>query len=164
MSFETKVKEPRSLRVTATPKLCSNSINFNTSLISGMLLMVTGSAVNNTAQMTCSASFFAPCGMISPFSLCPPSISNTAISFRICGSFYRGFCCCYFCFYCCCCCCFDQNCWFSAWVFSRSPWCLHSQPIRIHRYSTVPWIRFSNVRRSLHCSNFRCSRLCMNCT
>ena len=45
-------------------------------MISGILVMVTSSGVNNTALMICKASFFAPCGMISPFSFLPPLTSN----------------------------------------------------------------------------------------
>ena len=47
--------------------------------MSGMLLIVTFSLVNSTAEITCNASFFAPCGMISPFNGFPPIISNAFI-------------------------------------------------------------------------------------
>src|SRR6185312_1858899 len=47
-----------------------------TSFISGILLMVTFSDVNNTAEITCNASFFAPWGIISPLSGLPPFITN----------------------------------------------------------------------------------------
>jgi hypothetical protein len=46
------------------------------SRISGILLMITASSVRRVAQITCRASFFAPCGVITPDSLCPPSIEN----------------------------------------------------------------------------------------
>lgn len=39
--------------------------------------MVTGSSVKRTALIICNASFFAPCGMISPFNFFPPFILNT---------------------------------------------------------------------------------------
>jgi hypothetical protein len=45
-----------------------------------MLLISTFSAVSNTAQITCNASFFAPCGITVPLSLLPPTISNADIS------------------------------------------------------------------------------------
>ena len=41
--------------------------------------MVTSSLVSSVAQITCSASFLAPCGVIVPLSRCPPSILNDAI-------------------------------------------------------------------------------------
>jgi hypothetical protein len=40
---------------------------------------ITGSSVNNTAQITCSASFFAPCGINSPLRRLPPTILKEAI-------------------------------------------------------------------------------------
>ena len=52
-----------------------------TSRMSGMLLMVTGSLVSSVAQMTCRASFLAPCGVMVPLSGCPPSMMNDASSY-----------------------------------------------------------------------------------
>ena len=46
----------------------------STSLMRGMLEMVTFSGVSSTAQSTCSASFLAPCGVMLPFSFLPPVI------------------------------------------------------------------------------------------
>ena len=54
-----------------------------TSMISGMLLIVTFSGVSNTAHKICNASFLAPCGLISPLSRMPPSILNVPICFGI---------------------------------------------------------------------------------
>ena len=42
--------------------------------------MRTSSFVSKVAQITCKASFFAPCGVISPFRRCPPSITKVLIS------------------------------------------------------------------------------------
>ena len=50
-----------------TPISPSNSISRFTSRISGILVIVIFSGVSKTALMICNASFFAPCGMISPF-------------------------------------------------------------------------------------------------
>jgi hypothetical protein len=41
---------------------------------------VTGSAVRTTAHKICNASFFAPCGVISPFIRRPPVTLNDAIN------------------------------------------------------------------------------------
>ena len=62
--------------LTLTPRSLIISIKANTSRMAGMLLMVTSSAVSNTAQSICSASFFAPCGVMAPFSFFPPVTSN----------------------------------------------------------------------------------------
>src|SRR5665213_2948870 len=59
-----------------TPMSPSSSMSLLTSLISGMLLIVIFSDVNNTAEITCNASFFAPWGIISPLSGLPPFITN----------------------------------------------------------------------------------------
>jgi hypothetical protein len=48
--------------------------------MSGILVMVTRSAVSNTALMICRASFLAPCGVISPFSFFPPVTSKDGIT------------------------------------------------------------------------------------
>ena len=40
----------------------------------------TSSFVRSTALITSRASFFAPCGMISPWSSCPPSTINVLLS------------------------------------------------------------------------------------
>ena len=53
------------------------------SIISGILLIVTFSGVNKMAHRICNASFFAPCGVISPLRLMPPSILNIPILFQI---------------------------------------------------------------------------------
>ena len=42
--------------------------------------MITGSAVSNTADIICNASFFAPCGITVPFKALPPTISKADIS------------------------------------------------------------------------------------
>ena len=41
-----------------------------------MLEMVTGSLVSSTALITSRASFLAPCGVMVPDNLCPPSMIN----------------------------------------------------------------------------------------
>ena len=41
--------------------------------------MRTGSSVSSVAAITSSASFLAPCGVIVPLSVCPPSIMNVSI-------------------------------------------------------------------------------------
>jgi hypothetical protein len=43
--------------------------------------MITSSGVSSTAQSTCKASFFAPCGCKSPLSFIPPFTLNVAIYF-----------------------------------------------------------------------------------
>ncbi len=43
--------------------------------------MVTFSGVKSTAHKICNASFFAPCGVISPFNDFPPSILKTLIDY-----------------------------------------------------------------------------------
>ena len=47
--------------------------------MSGILEMVTGSAVNTTADKICKASFLAPCGVIFPLRAFPPMTSNELI-------------------------------------------------------------------------------------
>ena len=47
--------------------------------MSGILLITTFSLVSKTAQIICKASFFAPCGTISPFNCLPPVTSKIAI-------------------------------------------------------------------------------------
>jgi hypothetical protein len=41
-------------------------MSFIISLIAGIFEIVTSSAVSKVAQIICNASFFAPCGVISP--------------------------------------------------------------------------------------------------
>ena len=57
----------------------SNWMRLFTSRMSGMFWIVTASWVSRVAQITCSASFFAPCGVMVPLSRCPPSMMNDAI-------------------------------------------------------------------------------------
>ena len=76
-----KVKTPFDVDVTFTPTSFNSWMRLLTSRMLGILLMVTGSWVSNVAQMTCSASFLAPCGVMVPLSRCPPSILNVAISY-----------------------------------------------------------------------------------
>src|ERR1017187_7229148 len=59
----------------------SRSISLLTSCISGTLDTVTFSPVRSTAASICSASFLAPCGVISPRSLTGPCISKASIIF-----------------------------------------------------------------------------------
>ena len=56
-----------------------SSMSLLTSRIFGILWMVTFSEVKSTAQSICSASFFAPCGVISPLRRCPPSTLKEAM-------------------------------------------------------------------------------------
>src|SRR5690606_40407428 len=59
-----------------TPKFPNSLISLLTSIISGILVIVTFSGVKSTAHNICNASFFAPWGVISPFNCIPPSILN----------------------------------------------------------------------------------------
>ena len=47
------------------------------------LFTTTFSRVSMVAHRICSTSFFAPCGVISPFRRCPPSIINEAMALSI---------------------------------------------------------------------------------
>ncbi len=69
--------------LTSTPKKESNSISLLTSLIFGIFSITTSSSVKSTAQITCKASFLAPCGTISPLRVLPPIISNLLIDYLL---------------------------------------------------------------------------------
>src|SRR5690606_24802809 len=58
-------------------------IRLFTSRMSGTLSMNTSSCVSRVAQMICHASFFARCGVMVPCRLCPPSMMNDDIVFRL---------------------------------------------------------------------------------
>jgi hypothetical protein len=53
-----------------TPKFSKSVISLLISIISGILLIITF-GVKRTAHKICKASFFAPCGVISPLDGCP---------------------------------------------------------------------------------------------
>ena len=61
---------------TFTPISRKMTISLFTSSMLGMLDIVTGWEVSNTAQTICKASFLAPCGTSSPLSGLPPIISK----------------------------------------------------------------------------------------
>ena len=53
--------------------------------------MITSSDVNNVAQITSKASFFAPCGAIVPLSRCPPSmIKDSMCRYFTFSSYYEA--------------------------------------------------------------------------
>ena len=71
-----KVISPLPWRVTFTPMSCNRHMRLFTSTMSGTFSSLTASEVRSVAQITCRASFLAPCGVISPFRRCPPSMMN----------------------------------------------------------------------------------------
>ena len=74
-----KVNTPFLSDVTFTPMSLRSCMRLLTSRMSGTLEMVTGSLVSSVAEITSSASFFAPCGVMVPESGCPPSMINDSI-------------------------------------------------------------------------------------
>ena len=64
---------------TLTPMSRMSWMRLFTSRMSGTLCTVTSSSVSKVAQMICSTSFLAPCGVMSPVRRCPPSMMNDAI-------------------------------------------------------------------------------------
>ena len=79
MSSAWNVLLPFLFSTTLTPRPFNKSIKRLTSMMLGKLLIVTFSAVKRTAHKICKASFFAPCGTISPESLFPPFILKNDI-------------------------------------------------------------------------------------
>ena len=75
-----RLRQKRASRSTFTLTSLSNWMRLFTSRMSGMLRMVTASLVSSVAQITCKASFLAPCGVMVPLSVCPPSMMNDCIS------------------------------------------------------------------------------------
>ena len=79
MFFEQNVYSFLPTRFTSMPISLSRRIRLFTSRISGMFFMRTSSFVRSVAHITSRASFLAPCGVMVPLSICPPSIINDSI-------------------------------------------------------------------------------------